>query len=122
MCARVGKGLVGVRSPSGIEWYRPQSVPMPVALSSLQLESTGPGNSSTKVCRAIQPVVGQHQDRVRWNPPAEGNRVVYVSKSPHFYRGQQNEKGSYLSGQMSARVRNGLIGVRSPRRVESYRF
>jgi len=122
MSARVGKGLVGVHWPRGIEWYRPRSVRMPVAPSSQQFESTSPGNSNTKVCIAIQPVVGQHRDRVRWNPPAEGNRMVYVSKRPHGYRGQQNEKGRYLRGQMSARVRKGLIGVRSPRGVEWYRF
>jgi len=45
-----------------------------------------------------------------------------VSKRPHGYRGQQGEKGRYLSGQMSARVGNGLIGVRSPRGIEWYRF
>ena len=95
---------------------------MPVALSSQQFESTCPGNSSTKVCIAIQPVGGQHQDNVRWNPPAEGNPMVYVSKCPHGYRGQQDENGRYLRGQMSARVGKGLIGVRSPRGLEWYRF
>ena len=54
---------------------------------------------------------------MRWNPPAERNRMVYVSKRPHGYRGQQNEKGSYLRGQMSARVGNGLIEVGSPRGI-----
>jgi len=76
MSARVGKGLIGVRSARGSEWYRPRSVRMPVAPSSQQFESTCPGNSSTKVCIAIQPGVGQHRDRVRWNPPVEGNRMV----------------------------------------------
>jgi len=36
MSARVGKGLIRVRSPRGIEWYRPRSVRMPVASSSQQ--------------------------------------------------------------------------------------
>jgi len=40
---------------------------------------------------------------------------------PHGYRGQQDEKGRYLSGQMSTRVGKGLIGVRSPRGIEWYR-
>jgi len=45
---------------------------MPVAPTSQQFESTCPRNSSTKVCVAIQPVVGQHRDRVGWNPLVEG--------------------------------------------------
>jgi len=73
--ARLGKALVGVHPQRGIEWYRPRSVHMPVALSSQQFEMTCPGNSRTKVCIAIQPVVGQDRDRVRWNPPAEGNQM-----------------------------------------------
>ena len=48
--------------------------------------------------------------------------MVYVSKRPHSYRGQQGEKGRYLSGQMSARVGKGLTGVRSPRGIEWYSF
>jgi len=76
MTTRVGKCLIGVRSPRGIELYRPRSVRMPVAPSSQQFESTCLGNLNTKVCIAIQPVVGQHRDRVRWNPPVEGNRMV----------------------------------------------
>ena len=76
MSARVGKGLIGVRWPRGIEWYSSRSIRMPVAPSSQQFESTCPGNSSTKVCIAIQPVVGQHGERVRWNPPDEGNRML----------------------------------------------
>jgi len=121
MSARLGKGLIGVRSPRGIEWYRPRSVRMPVAPSSQHFERTCLGNSSTKVCIAIQPVVGQHRDRVLWNPPVEGNRMVYVSTRPHGYTGQQDEKGRYLRGQMSARVGKGAIRVRSPRGIEWYR-
>jgi len=48
MAARVGKALIGVRSPRGIEWYKSPSVSMPIAPSSRQLESTCPGNSSTR--------------------------------------------------------------------------
>jgi len=121
MSARVGKGLIRVRSPREIQWYRPRSVHMPVAPSRQQFESTCPGNSSTKVCLAIHAVVGQHRDRVRWNPLVEGNRMVWVLKHPHSYRGQQDEKGRYLRGQMSARVGKGLIGVCSARRIEWYR-
>ena len=73
MSAGVGKGLIGVRSPRGIEWYRPRSVQMPVSPSSQQFEGTWPGNSSTRVSIAIQIVVGQHRDRVCWNPPMGGN-------------------------------------------------
>jgi len=76
MSARLGKGLIGVRSARGIEWYRPRSVRMPVAPSSQQFESTCPGNSSTNVCIAIQQAVGQPRDTERWNPPVEGNRMV----------------------------------------------
>jgi len=49
MSARVGKGLIGVRSPRGIEWYRSRTVRMPIAPSSQQFESTCPRNSSIKV-------------------------------------------------------------------------
>jgi len=48
--------------------------------------------------------------------------MVKLSKSPHSYRGQQGEKGRYLSGQMFARVGKGLIGVRSLRGIKWYRF
>jgi len=44
--------------------------------------------------------------------------MVTVSKPPQGYRGQQDEKGRYLGGQMSARVGKGLIGVRSARGIE----
>ena len=76
MSGRIGKGLNGVRSPKGIEWYRSRSVRMPVALSSQQFENTCPGNTSTNGWITLQPAVGQHQDRVRWDPPVEGNRMV----------------------------------------------
>ena len=59
-----------------MEWYRPRSVRMPVALSSQQFVDTYPGNSSTKESITLQPVVGQRWDRVRWNPQVEGNRMV----------------------------------------------
>jgi len=48
--------------------------------------------------------------------------MVEVSKRPHGYRGQQDEKGRYLRRQMSARVRKGIIGIPSPREIEWYRF
>jgi len=70
-----GSGRVILESarPGESVWYRPRSVRMPVAPSSQRFESTCPGNLCTKVCIAIQPVVGQHRDRVRWNQPVEGN-------------------------------------------------
>jgi len=49
---------------------------MPEALSSQYFECTCPGNSSTNVWITPQPGVGQHRERVRWNLPGEGNRVV----------------------------------------------
>ena len=76
MSARVRKGLIGVRSARRIKWYRARSVRMPVALSSQQFEGTYPVNQCTIVCIAIQPVDGQHRDRVRWNPPVKGNRMA----------------------------------------------
>jgi len=42
-------------------------------------------------------------------------------KHPHGYRGQQDEKGRYLTGQMSTRVGKGLIGVRPQRGIAWYR-
>jgi len=47
--------------------------------------------------------------------------MVYVSKCPHSYSGQRDEKGRYLRWQMSARVGKGLIGVRTPRGIKWYR-
>ena len=76
MSGRVGKSVIGVRSPRGIQWYRSRSIRMAVALSSQQFESTCWENSSTNVGITLQPGVGQHRDRVRWNPPVEGNRMV----------------------------------------------
>jgi len=46
--------------------------------------------------------------------------MVYVLKGPHSYRGQESEKGRYLSEQMSARVEKGLIRERSPKGIEWY--
>ena len=76
MSVRVGKGLIAVLSLQEIEWYRPRSVRMPVASSSQQFESTCPGNTSRKVCIPMRPVVGQERDRLGWNPPVEGNRII----------------------------------------------
>jgi len=95
---------------------------MPVAASSQQLENTCPRNSSTKVWIKFQPAVGQRRDRVPRNLQVQGNQMVLVSKRLHGYRGQQHEKGRYLSGQMSARVGKGLIGVCSLRGIEWYRL
>jgi len=48
MSARVGKCLIGVRSPRGTEWCRFRSVRIPVAPSSQQFESSCPANISKK--------------------------------------------------------------------------
>ena len=40
MSARVGKGLIGVRSPRGIEWYRSQGVSIPIEVSSMKKADT----------------------------------------------------------------------------------
>jgi len=111
MSARVRNGLIGVRSPRAIKWYRSRSVRMAVAPSSRQFKTTCPGNSCTKVWITFQPPVGQHLDRVPWHPPLEGNRMISVSKRPHGYRSQQAENGRYLTGHwpMSARVWQGLM-------------
>jgi len=121
MSARVGKGPIGVSSAWGIEWYRSLSVRMPVVPSSQQFGSTCPWNSSTMVWITFQPAVAQHRDSMPWNPPLKGNRMANVSQRPHRNRGQQDEKGRYLSGKMSTRVGKGLIGVLSPRGIEWYR-
>jgi len=70
--ARVGEGLIGVRSPTGIERYRSRSFRIPVALSRQQFEDTYAGFSSTNEWITLQPVVGQRRDSVRWNPPVRG--------------------------------------------------
>jgi len=44
--------------------------------------------------------------------------MIWVLKYLHGYRGQQEEKGRYLSRQMCARVGKGLIAVCSPRGIE----
>jgi len=36
MSSRVGKGLIAVRSPRGIEWYRFRSVRMAIAVSRIK--------------------------------------------------------------------------------------
>jgi len=89
---------------------------MPVAPSSQQFESTCPGNSSTNVCIAIQPAVGQHQDRVRWNPPDQGNRMVKVLKCPDGYRGQQDEVADTSAGRCLPE--SGRVSLQSARRQE----
>ena len=76
MAARVVEGLIGVPSPREIDRYMSRSVRMPLALSSQHFEDTYPLNSSTKEWITLQPVVGQRQDMVRWNPHVEGNRMV----------------------------------------------
>jgi len=45
MSARVGRGLIGVRSPRGIEWYRSQSVRMAIEVSSMKKADTSAGRS-----------------------------------------------------------------------------
>jgi len=42
-------------------------------------------------------------------------------KGSHSYRGQEGEKGRYLSGQISARVGKGQIGVGWLKGIEWYR-
>jgi len=43
MSARLGKGLLGVRSPTGIEWYRSQSVRMAIEVSMMKMADTAAG-------------------------------------------------------------------------------
>jgi len=43
MSARVRKGLIGVRSPRGIEWYRSQSVGMAIEVSMMKKADTAAG-------------------------------------------------------------------------------
>jgi len=43
MSARVGKGLMGVRSSRGIEWYRSRSVPMAIEVSMKKKADTAVG-------------------------------------------------------------------------------
>jgi len=43
MSARVGMGLIGVRSPRGIEWYRSPSVRMTIEVSRKKKADTSPG-------------------------------------------------------------------------------
>jgi len=47
--------------------------------------------------------------------------MVLVSKSPHGFTGQQDEKGRYINRNMSSTVGEGLIGIRSARGIEWYR-
>jgi len=42
MSARVRKGLIGVRSARGIEWYRSQSVRMAIEVSRMKKADTSP--------------------------------------------------------------------------------
>jgi len=43
MSARLGKGLLGVGSPTGIEWYRSQSVRMAIEVSMMKMADTVAG-------------------------------------------------------------------------------
>jgi len=45
MSGRVGKGLIGVGLPRGIEWYRFQSVRMAIVVSRQTKADTSPGTS-----------------------------------------------------------------------------
>jgi len=45
MSARVRKGLIGVRSPRGIEWYRSRSIRMAIEVSRKKKADTSPGTS-----------------------------------------------------------------------------
>ena len=67
-------------------------------------------------------MVLQGQDTMRWNPLVQTNQIVYVSKLSPMNRGQQGEKGSYLSYLISTRVRKDLIGISSLRQIKYYRF
>jgi len=43
MSARVGKGLIGVRSARGIGWYRFRSVRMAIEVSRMEMADTSAG-------------------------------------------------------------------------------
>ena len=43
MSARVGKGLVGVLPPRGLEWYRPRSVRIAIEVSRMKKAVTTAG-------------------------------------------------------------------------------
>jgi len=43
MSARLGKGLIGVRSLRGIEWYRSRSVRMAIEVSMMKKADTAAG-------------------------------------------------------------------------------
>jgi len=43
MSARVGTGLIGVRSRTGIEWYRSRSVRMAIEVSMMKKADTAAG-------------------------------------------------------------------------------
>jgi len=55
--------------------------------------------------------------RVSLEQARGGELLVSVSKRPHGYRGQQEKRGRYLTRHwpMFARVRQGLIAIRSLR-------
>jgi len=72
MSARVGKGLIGVRSPRGIEWYRFRNTRMAIEVSRKKKADTSWGTGRS---------------------PLESGRAPL----------------------QSARVRKGLIGIRSLR-------
>ena len=52
MCARVGKGLIGVRSPRGIKWSMFQSVHMAIEVSRMKKADTSGGRCPPQSGRA----------------------------------------------------------------------
>jgi len=51
MSARVGKGLIGVRSARGIGWYRSQSVCMAIEVSRMEMADTSVGRCPPELGR-----------------------------------------------------------------------
>jgi len=49
MSARVGKGLIGVRSPRGIEWCSSRSVCMTIEVSRKKKAGTSPGTGRCRL-------------------------------------------------------------------------
>src|SRR5205807_1646835 len=94
---------------------------MLVANRNLQSVSTCPGNKSTKEWIASAPAVGSGPHIAHWSPLIEGNRMVYDSNGSHEIGRASCGKDVWFSGQASARLVKGSVGISSSRGIEWYK-
>ena len=123
---RVGKGLIGVRSGRGIEWYRSRSIRIAIEVSGKKKADTSPGTgrcplesgrASLESARVRKGLIGIRLLRgIDWYRSRSVRMAIEVSREKKADTSPGSGQCPLKSGRASlesARVRKGLIGIRS---------